>query len=218
MIQKNIFLVLLVSCPNLGPGIWTEGALDCSSLNNLADFDDNSTFSPPPLTNWEMSPTFSRCGIIPAQLVSNEHSHAKFFIHWLFNSHSSFLVSFRLAFVEDLRHLNYQFTVRQFTDTRELLTALKPFGMHTNSTSSGKATDENEDDHEALSLEDSIELGNARAAAGKEVPLNTSDRHNRSGEQQHEHLHKKEPLHDSLVLEFDLDEKPGEKFEMIKNM
>lgn len=140
-----------------------NSTLDCDLMNDLTDseIDENITSSSnkiPPLSNWEKNPLFSKCGIIPAELVSNQHSHAKFFIHWLFNSHHSFKLTFRLEFIENYTNLNYYYSIRTYTG-QEIFT--KAYKFH--------ETNETNEADEAT-LEESLEL---KDDLKKELVINT---------------------------------------------
>ena len=56
-----------------------------------------------------------KCGIIPAQLISNNRSHARFYMNWNFESDSLLKVSFRVDFVEDYANLKYYYAIRKYT-------------------------------------------------------------------------------------------------------
>ena len=113
----------------------------------------NSNVTIAPLSAWEMDPLFSKCGILPANLMNNKKSNSKFFIHWLFNSHKSFKLSFRLEFVENYTLLSYYFSIRKFTTNEEFLTKIRSF------TEINETKMEDEDENEA-SIEESLEFKN----------------------------------------------------------
>jgi hypothetical protein len=122
-----------------------------------------------PLSFWETDPLFSKCGILPAELVNNARSNAKFFVHWLFNSHTSFKLSFRLEYIEDFTRLNYYFSIRKFTTNEEHLTRIHRF-HETNETTlnsggganddADHAVDEDYDDDNEATIEESLEFAN----------------------------------------------------------
>ncbi len=178
LVRLVVFFLLDLEC--------ITANLNCVLLNELSNYDlinehamhgpnrlqndsatwQSSNFSHPinpenstivPLSFWEMDPLFSKCGILPAELVNNHKSNAKFFIHWLFNSHSSFKLSFRLEFIEDYTYLNYYFSIRKFTTNEEFLTKIHRF-HETNDSNSSHG--QNDDDDNEATIEESLEFAN----------------------------------------------------------
>ena len=98
-VDANLNCVLLNELSNhdlLNVDSLNRQPLSNSNISNLTHPINAENFTVIPLSLWEMDPMFSKCGILPAELVNNNRSNAKFFIHWLFNSHNSFKLSFRL--------------------------------------------------------------------------------------------------------------------------
>lgn len=197
-----------------------SSTLDCNLVNDLLDSDLalsqlssdkqlnpnnistwSNTSSPhantPHLSYWEMNPLFSKCGIIPAELVGNKRSHSKFFIHWLFNSHTSFKTSFRLEYVENYTSLNYYYSIRRYTSDE---TFSRRHRFH--------ETNETESVEEETSIEDALEL---KDSLKKQFIF----KHTRE-------LQNSSSIHESynhLVVNFDpAPTRYEEKFDMLKNM
>lgn len=147
----SIIVILSLNLKNI------KNSLDCNLVNDLSDSDlsgnrfsfknQSPSESKAPLTYWEINPLFSKCGIIPAELTNNAKSHSKFFIHWLFNSHSSFRLSFRLEYAENYTFLNYYYSVRRYTSD-EVYTRRHKF----------HEANETENSTTEASLEESLEL------------------------------------------------------------
>lgn len=67
-----------------------------------------------------------KCGIIPASLVNNKESNAKFLIKWTFKTTKSIELEFRIDSVEDYSILNYYYSIRKFNG-HEFYSGVKPF-------------------------------------------------------------------------------------------
>lgn len=55
-----------------------------------------------------------KCGILPAFLINNIKSNAKFFIKWSFKTPKTVRLEFRLDSIEELASLSYYFSIRKF--------------------------------------------------------------------------------------------------------
>ena len=107
---------------------YVRSDFDCYALNDLDDYEGrtfdyyNTTANPKPSTFLPFSSSTSdkssvlinKCGLIPAVLVSNNDSNAKFFVQLLTNRPLSFRIDFRLSYVESFSHLNYYFSIRKY--------------------------------------------------------------------------------------------------------
>jgi hypothetical protein len=219
-------LILLIIIIDLGLIL---ANLDCNSVNDLneTDFSDqnsNSSFAYKPvvpLSSWEKNPMFSKCGIIPGELVNNKHSHAKFFIHWLFKSHNSFKVSFRMEYIEDYSYLNYYYSIKKFTGT-EIFTKISKFKNSTSNSSDFESQSEPE-----ATLEESLEM--KRALSNKRLIMSlksinrnaidtnaSNDSNSNASNTQHSIGHE---LENDLIIKFDpVPLAYEDKYDMLKYM
>lgn len=97
-----------------------ESSYDCRLLADIDIRLNASDFKP-------FDTTFSKCGLVPGQFLSNKIKHGVFYISWHFTSMHSFKLNFTLENIENISILNYHYSYRKFTSADEIATNVTKF-------------------------------------------------------------------------------------------